>query len=387
MLDLARLRGVIVAVGAVALALGCLSAVSLATAGGRPAWLSGGDSTIEGGQDAIVGGRIAGVVRQARSGHAPEIADLGVILGSSAVGMGIDPEIMEAEAGGRLPARWLSLYANGANLDDLAELAGMLFASGLQPKVLILGIHPVLLSRSDDYLSDRTHFDTGALKRELSGKHLLGAKSELMALSVVPIDMAFPNRTRISNRVRGLASAAKRRMFAALGMGADAMYAPPPDPWAVRLLIEDAADSPRMADAEGRKATVRDRTDGPMREGLAGAVKDKGWSGPANYSTEGANARSLVAIVREARSRGIEAVILLLPEATSLRASVPPEAMQTLHGALARGFGAEAPTVIDLRASLLDSQLHDSLHPMKAGREIVTRRLIGALRARPGARE
>src|SRR5947209_3948483 len=153
MYDPARLKGVIVAAGVVALALAGFGALSIATAGGRPSWLSGGDSTIEGGQERVVGGRIAGVAARARSGQGEDLANLGVILGSSAVGMGLDPRSLEAEAGPKVPARWLSLYANGANLADLHDLAGLLFASDLRPRLLVLGIHPGLLARSDDYLS------------------------------------------------------------------------------------------------------------------------------------------------------------------------------------------------------------------------------------------
>ena len=84
---------------------------------------------------------------------------------------------------------------------------------------------------------------------------------------MVPINRAFPNRTRISNRIRGLANQAKRRMFATLDMGVEALYPADKNPWAVRLLFEDAAEPEREANAEGRTATVRDQAEGPMREG------------------------------------------------------------------------------------------------------------------------
>ena len=380
MFDLARLRGLVAAAAAVLLAMGCCSLLARAAAGGRPAWLAGGDSTIEGGQDAVVGGRIAGVRQQQRR-QPGSASDLGILLGSSAVGMDLDPKILDAEAGDGLPARWLSLYANGANLEDIRDLADLIFGSGLRPKLLVLGIHPGLLARSDDYLTDPTTLDLALLKGELAAGHLRMAKAELESLSAIPLNLAFPNRTRISHRLRGLVADAKRNLFAWGGMGVEALYRPDPDPWSVRLLVEDKQAEGDI-DAEGRKATVRDMAEGPMREGLLGQVKDKGWSNPAAYPAGGANALAMIAAIREARARGIEVLVLLLPERSTLRATMPPESMDCVRDALRRGFGDAAPAVIDLREALPDAMFHDSLHVMNAGRKITSRKLVEALKAR-----
>ena len=80
---------------------------------------------------------------------------------------------------------------------------------------------------------------------------------------------------------------------------------------------------------------------------------------------------------------GTEVVVLLLPESSSLRALIPPEAMSCLREALGRGFGPDAPMVVDLRAAIADDQFHDSIHPNKSGREATTRQLLEALHARP----
>ena len=380
MYDLSRLRGVIVAASVVMLALAGFSALSIATAGGRPSWLARGDSTIEGGQERVVGGRIAGVSARARKGE--DLTDLGVLLGSSAVGMGIDPKILEAEAGTDLPGHWLSLYANGANMADLRGLAELLFQSDLRPRLLVLGIHPGLLARSDDYLTDRLSFDTNSLRQELAAKHLIAAKEELEALSAVPLNWAFPNRTRISNLTRGLASSTKRQVFARFGMDATSLYPAEPDPWSVRLLVKDADEPKREAAAEGRAATVRDQPEGPMREGLGGPVKDKGWANPDAYPVDGDNPEALIAVLREAHARHIEVVVLLLPESTRLRATSPPQAMITLRNALVRGFDPDLPRLIDLRAAIPDRDFHDSIHPARVGREATTRQLLEALRNR-----
>jgi hypothetical protein len=380
MYDPSRLKGIGLAIGSVTLLLAGFSLAAQAIAGGRPAWLSGGgDSTIEGGQDRIVGGRIKAAALEARR---KPLDDLGVILGSSAVGTDIAPARLEAAGDAGIPRRWLSLSANGANAEDLRELAGLLLTSGLRPKLLLLGIHPGSLARSDSYLDDRMTLDTDGFRRELAARHLIQAKEELEDLTVIPVNVAFPNRTRVSNRVRGLASKAKRRMFAALGMGVEALYPADRQPWDILIEGEDAEEPERHANAEGRTATVRDLAEGPMRAGLGGPVNDKGWLTPGAYSSEGANARALVDLVRQARATGAEVVLLLMPEATSLREAVPPGAVASLREALDRGFGPEAPPVIDLRAALSDDEFAGTIHATKAGRQATTARLIEALRAR-----
>jgi hypothetical protein len=382
MFDLVRLRGVVAALAVVALGLSMWSLLARATAGVASRWLSEGDSTMEGGQDAVVGGRIAGVLAEARRRGGRPDADLGVLFGASSVGMAIDPTVLESAAGARIPARWLSLAANGANAEDLRGLADLLLTSVLHPRLLVLGFHPQMLARSDDYLSDQVRFDVTDLRRALAAGRLRTAQVELETLVVAPLNRAFPNRTRISHHIRGLAAEAKWRMFAALGLGVDSLFAPDPEPWVVRLLVEEH-DAEPGAEPEGRRVSVRDQREGPMRERPGGAVRNKGWSNPASYAADGANARALIAIIRAARARGIEVVIALLPEATTLRNSVPPEAMRCLRAALDRGFGTAAPPVIDLRAAIPDSMFHDSIHPRRPGRLAATRLLVEALRARP----
>ena len=117
------------------------------------------------------------------------------------------------------------------------------------------------------------------------------------------------------------------------------------------------------------------------REGFFGDAKDKGWSKAKNYSADGANARSLAAIIEAARARGTEIVILLMPELTIVRNQTPPEAMDCLRELLQRRFGAAAPPVIDLLCAIPTNRT-TPLHLNRAGREMTTRLLVKALRAR-----
>ena len=380
MIDPKRLRGIVAAAAGVAVALAACSLLAHAAAGGRPAWLAGGDSTIEGGQDAIVGGRIAGVSAEQRHKGA-KVEKLGVLLGASAIGTDVDPKLLAAEGGPGLPKRWLNLNANGANLDDLRDLSDLLLGSGLEPEVIVLGIHPGLLARSDKYLSDSTTFDFTGLKKEFAGRSVRGVQAEVESLASVPVNAAFPNRSRINYALRGVVSDLKRRGFASIGLGASALYAPDPDPWAVRELIPGQAEAQDVP-AEGRNASVRDQATGPMFEGVFGAIRDKGWSDPGSYSVDGRNAKALIAMIRDARARGIEVKILILPERSDMRASVAPEATRCLRESLKIAFDGEPPPVIDLGDAMPDELFHDKLHLARQGQVETTRKLLAALRVR-----
>jgi hypothetical protein len=384
MFDPSRFRGVAAAITAVGLAMAGFSLLAQAAFRERPSWLSAGDSTMEGGQDAVVGRRISGVLAELRRrGKSSSDLDLGVVLGASAVGMGIEPKLLESSGDPRIPARWLSLYASGANVEDLRGLADILLGSGLRPRLLLLGIHPGLLARSDHYLSDDTVIDPSPFLGAVAGGRLRDAKDELMLLMAAPLNAAFPNRTRIGHGSRVFVIEAKRRMFARLGMGAESLYAPDRDPWTVRLLVDDPEEAPGKVEEGSTSGSVRELNEGVLRQGLRGAVRDKGWLDRASYSTEGQNARSLVAIVRQARERGIEIVIVLLPEASPMRAGMPAEAMECLRAVLRGAFGSASPPVVDLRDSIADDQFHDTVHPRREGRLAATRSLIKALGSLP----
>lgn len=377
-----RLRGIATMLAAVTLALITFAAIAQPAAPGLARWMADGDSTMEGGQEAVVGRRIAGAAARLRRGAQPP-PDLGVILGSSAAGRDIEPLLLETAACLPIPSRWLSLYADGANTSDLRGLAELLAISGLRTKLLLLGLHPALLARSETYLSDSTLFDTSAFWREFNLGHLTTAKQELEALTLILLNRIFSERTRISHQARVIASAWKRRLFTALGLCTESLFAADVDPWTVNLPGANEQ-------AEGRNddpfhgVAARELPEGPMREGLQGEVKDKGWFNPACYVADGPNARDMVAIISEARTRGTEVVILLLPERSDLRSRIPPEAMLCLKDALARSFGEDSPTVIDLRDAMPDESFHDTLHLNKASRGQFTLALAKALKSRDG---
>jgi hypothetical protein len=375
--DLRRLKGLAAALAAITVVLVIFSALARGWAKSVSRVMTDGDSTMEGGQDSVVGKRLAGVVWEKRHKGVPGDLDMAVILGPSGVSKDFAPTLLEAAAGPQIPQRWLCLAGNGANTTDLRGLADLLTASRLHVKLLVLAIHPALLARSDDYLSDSTNFDTRAFFAEMEGGNFTTAKLELAALLQVSLNRLYPERTRIGHHSRVIAAEVKRRLFTALGMGVDALFAPDPDPWAVNLPVED---NNWDQDAEWRRqVNFRDIQEGPMFEGRLGQVKDKGWNNLASYTADGANARNLVEMIRESRSHGSEVVLLLLPERSDFRSDMPVAAMNCLRETLHRGFPVNPPLVIDLRDKIEDDYFHDPVHIKEEWRSATTLKLVEAL--------
>ena len=340
---------------------------------------------MEGGQEAVVGGRISGVLAEARRGMG-DLSGLGVVFGPSAAGMDIDPRILEEASGPLLPKRWLNLYANGANATDLRGLADVLFMSRIRINRIVLAINPMILARSTAYLSDTTTADLRPFLRAYEKGHLTTARQELAALSLVPLHRLFPERIRIGHQSRVLVSGAKTRLFSALGLGADSLYPPELDPWTVQLLIRDEAAVGIAANAE-RHVTAREIREGPMLNGLFGEVKDRGWYDGSSYSSQGRAANDLIAIIRQARSHGAEVMIMLVPERSDSPIANPAGSAPLFQETLERGFGADAPPVLDLRDGIPDDQFHDDLHLKLAGRRRATQELAQALRKRAASAE
>jgi predicted dienelactone hydrolase len=80
-------------------------------------------------------------------------------------------------------------------------------------------------------------------------------------------------------------------------------------------------------------------------------------------------------------------MIMLVPERSTLRSRIPPAALRSFQETLERGFGADAPPVLDLRDGIPDDQFHDDLHLKLAGRRRATQELAQALRKRAASAE
>ena len=72
--------------------------------------------------------------------------------------------------------------------------------------------------------------------------------------------------------------------------------------------------------------------------------------------------------------------VVLMPEHSSLRERMPPEAMDALLGPLDRAFGDGSPSIVDLRDSVPDSGFTDISHLNDEGRATFSPLLAEAIR-------
>ncbi|MFG0250569.1 MAG: hypothetical protein ACF8OB_16915 [Phycisphaeraceae bacterium JB051] len=77
---------------------------------------------------------------------------------------------------------------------------------------------------------------------------------------------------------------------------------------------------------------------------------------------------ALNTIIKQSQERGAKVVIMLMPEHSRLRASVPEVAMQRLKSDLGQTFGDDAPQIVDMRDALEDDKFSDISHTNSAGR-------------------
>lgn len=358
MYDLRRLRGTLIALAGVAAALGGFGLVASSALGGRPRWLPASDSTMDTIRYTTMGGKIAAV---ARPGALPRGERLGILLGSSSLQCAVDPTRLGPPPDGR-PIRWLTLLGEGANGADLRDLGRHLARGGLRPAVLVLAINPSLLARSTEFLSDPSSFDLHILREHLTTRHLGLAQRDVEAMLLVPWNRAFPQRTRIGHQIRLLIQATKMRVAGAFGLGFASIYAPAADPWVVPDWT-DRDHAPRSA--------IPMQMDG---------WRVRGWLDPASYALDGPNVLALMDLIRDARARGSEVIIVLMPEPSVLRDAMPAAARLTLDRALERHFGPASPRVFDLRDAMDDSEFWDTIHLDPHGKRVFTVRLSRAFR-------
>jgi hypothetical protein len=111
---------------------------------------------------------------------------------------------------------------------------------------------------------------------------------------------------------------------------------------------------------------------------FAGQIKSYGNRGlfdEASYEPEhiAEEQKALNQIITQLQSRGATVLIMLMPEHSTLRASVPEVAMTRLKDNLQATFGENAPQIIDMQAALDDEKFSDISHVNTSGRMAYTK--------------
>ncbi len=336
--DSDRLRPVIQLSGALLL---CLLTANLGLAllsAAFPGWLPhqffGLDFVADNRQRAVA------VAAQYRDGIVSRDERLVLVLGLSSASEGIQLETLRRADEER---RYLGLCGAGRNMNEVALYAGPLLESDVRPGLVVFAISPF-------HLMDPLPLGEGFVNN-------LRQRESLVQL------MGFWFYARRSDVKHAIETAVLAAQHALLDLFDVRFGETGRDPWRefVRMGIM------QVEAAEAWQAGIR-------RYGL------RGYYDPQAYVRSREQAASLVELVEQFQNRGSEVVIVLMPEHSSLRERIPPEAMDALLGPLDREFGDGSPSIVDLRESVSDSGFTDISHLNDEGRAYFSPLLAEAIR-------
>lgn len=360
MLDFRRFHGISVALAAVALGVGvcgtCLS-------GTRSLWA---DRRLENcpsnfGSLRLAGERLSGVVRSG----IPAGVSIGVFLGSSSLAADVQQLALNTE--GAEPWRWLRLDGPGARSADLLQMSRLVCRSGVSPREVVLAMHLGMLAEPPPELppEETRPFNLNLLVGNLRAGRLAALRQDCGTLAAAAQSYFLPKRIQLHYLTKSLAFRARIALNDAFGWGFDSLFQPEPDPW--------RAPWDWFAGKHGPEEHWR------LVERKLG---DLGWFRPESYAVGRPASRALCSLLEEARTAGTPVTILLMPEASMIRAGVPGAAERCLEDILARCGGPDGPRVIDLRAAFPDELFHDPTHLDGKGRAAFSERLSRLLPSR-----
>ena len=356
-MNLARYRGILVAVGAIATALVAMNFAILALAGRSPHWLTPDNNPLGWEDIEGAGKKISGVlVERRRTGvH----GRLGVILGRSNSREDLDPEILQAA--GDSSMRWLSLYGSGASIHYFIDFVDPVVHSDLAPEVVLIAIAPHMLVGTPP-VDQREKVQSGSLLHAIRAGNPREAKRELRRL-VESVSWIVNEKQLINFAYRRLSHRARVAILKGFGQGVDAIFPPDLHPWRVKLLGYPFHQSQKRLDLLFRMG------------------KQFGWFDPKSYSIDNRQAKALAEIIATLRDHGSRVVIVLLPERSTWRSAVPRAARECLSALLAFHFADQPPPVIDLRDVADDEMFSDYVHLNETGRQYVSTLLAAQLKS------
>jgi hypothetical protein len=332
LVDPSRYRALVRVIGGV---LGVLVAIDVAlrlAVGISPAALLRASFHDTGNRE-LVAARVSAVIAERGAGP------VAVIVGSSSAYDGLLPSVLA----GADPAhrRWLNLATTGSSFDELRYTFGPLFASELDPDLVVVAIHP------------------GWMAGRLVGDPTLDA---ILISSTAPrTSWLLFNRGLVNHAVRDGLADAREWLLLRLGVPFDAVYPPARDPWS------------EHAPAHGERdlAFARDQ----MEMWRLKRWFDASWF--AHADEEVAAAAEVIAAAQRVARR---VVVVLMPESSTLRAAMPGEAEAAFRRALTRL--AAPPPVLDLRAVIPDALFEDHIHVGDRGAHLLSAALAERLAER-----
>ena len=276
---------------------------------------------------------------------------IGFILGQSIVRENFDPEIVSRVSDQEV--RWAVFSGSGGGFKKMEYLSRPLFLSHVKPAVAVLGIYPTMLTGQPNPFYLRRQNSVSGFKRLFSG-NLKAIVDRLLKKEWI-----FTKRKEMNDILKHRLYRIRLRLFQLFELDPDALFRASPN------------INPFGADYK-RYRTPRAPAYHLKRQMTY--WKMYGWFEPQAYRTHNGHAEALIRMIENFKRRETQVFIILMPEATQLRALEPPEASQALQAVLENAFPADTIPVIDMRDSMSEKYFYDFAHLNWAGRKLFSHR-------------
>ena len=306
--------------------------------------------------------RVAAVDRMNHHGQFPSETRLGVYMGVSTTASGIQRRFLDARA--TTADRWIVLSGAGLSFENLESVTAPVFFCSLKPTTVVFGVHPQMLV-GEKYRP----MDPSASLRAVVGRRRRMLESHFAAplLSRLRKHWAVEHRFIMGEFLRSYIYAARLCVFYFGGVTADCLSTPTAEPW-----DDDPLLLWNLDDVENQVAQLQ-----------LDFWSDRGHFNPENYDPDGAQARSLVRMIRAYRDLGAKVYVVIMPLRSTTRRVIPANAKPCLLEVLHEAFPDSPPTVIDFQDKIDDRYFADEAHLSKPGSDKLSKLVAEQLRATP----
>jgi hypothetical protein len=283
-------------------------------------------------------------------------------MGVSTTATGIQRRFLDARA--TTADRWIVLSGAGLSFENLESVTHPVFFCSLKPTTVVFGVHPQMLV-GEKYRP----MEPSAGLRQVVGRRRRMLDSHFAAplLSRLSKHWAVEHRFIMGEFLRSYIYAGRLCVFYFAGVTADRLSTPAAEPWDDDPLLLWNLDDVENQVAQLQKEFWRSR----------------GHFESENYDPHGAQARSLVRMIRAYRALGAKVYVVIMPLRSTTRRVVPANAKPCLMEVLHEAFPESPPTVIDYQDKIEDRYFADEAHLSKSGSDKLSKMVAERLRATP----
>ncbi|HEV3004514.1 MAG TPA: hypothetical protein VGX78_08625 [Pirellulales bacterium] len=307
--------------------------------------------------------RVATIDRLYHRGQLPPDTRLGIVVGVSSAQTGIERRILDANE--TAANRWIVLTGTGASFENMEKVMRPVFLCRLKPAVVVLCVHTQMLV-GEPYATEeplgKTQAVVGRSRRAIESNLLLST-----FLRVLKAHWVIRHQAIVAHFLRERIYEFRLCVFRAVGVHAEALSRPAPEPWDDEPLFWWHLDR-----GEGEAFALRQ----------LGYWWTCGHFEAKNYHPDGPQARCLVRMVQAFRDLGAEVKIVIMPLRSPLRRRVPRQAKTCLFDVLDRAFPDDPPPVFDLEKEIPDRFFSDEVHFSSRGAERLSKLVVERLQGK-----